>query len=159
MFCEAAILWVASIAVFYCLTKRLWRSGRNWHASRLLKQEHGATYAMQVVVITPFFLFTIAFVTELTLMSIAKIGVTYASYSAARAASVWLPTDLPEATRNGMIHAGAVNALWTFASGSAKHALSSKAPGEASQASVDAYQSYSGGRLDADYLKRKYDYA
>lgn len=156
---ELAGLVAANLVAALAIGHRLWRAGKRCRTSRVWQRESGATYAMQVIVLTPFFLLTVAFLAELSLLSVAKVGVTYAAFSAARGAAVWLPTDVPEETRQAMVHTAAVNALWPYASGSAQHHAPNAAPAAASQAAIDAYRAYSGGSLDAEYLKRKYDYA
>lgn len=126
------------------------------------RDESGAAYSLPLVLIVPLYGLMIATVVETTLILNCRIGVQYAAFAAARAASVWAPAEIPERSRMGMIHVAASGAMAPFASGQDRHAVGASSGGKAAEqidAMVEAYQTYSGGGAPTDYLAKKINYA
>lgn len=167
------IVWTISCLLLYLFTRALCSKVRRWNGSRFVREERGASYSLGVVLVVPFYVLLIATVVESTLMLVVKTGTTYAAFAAARAAIVWLPDDripssdapdyIPPASRQGMVHLAAVNAMWPYASGSEQHAAGGAGAfaydPEAAQACIEAYRRYSGGKAPEAYLDRKWRYA
>lgn len=132
----------------------------------LASDEDGASYSLPFVLVLPFYAFLVALVVECALMSLVKIGTLQAAYAAARAASVWLPSEIPTENRRAMVHLAAIQAMWPWASGSQRHAAAGQGSfrldpyaSQAAAESIAACRCSSGGKLDQDYLERKWLYA
>lgn len=128
------------------------------------RDDRGASYYLGVTLILPFYVMLIVFTIELALILNAKIAVTHATYTTARAAAVWYSAgELSMEQRLGMIQLAAVNSLAPIASGSVSHQLTHSGsfsyPESAPTAWVEAFNASFARQFDADYMARKWKYA
>ena len=67
---------------------------RRWHRLRgistVYRDEEGASYVLPLVMTIPLYLFFCLFVSEIVLLSLTKVGTTYAAYAGARSSAVWM---------------------------------------------------------------------
>lgn len=157
---DICLWWSVCTAILLCAIFRLRRRSR---ATSLATDQRGAAYSLNLVMIAPFYTLLIAVIVECTLMMIVKIGVTYAAYSAARSAIVWMPAEVDRARQEKMVHLAAAQALTPFASSSPLHVAGAGRAGYVGgpedQAYYRAYRAYANGDAPADYLSRKRQYA
>jgi len=88
---------VALIAAFGLLhlTIRLSRASWNWRRIKDLHRcEAGGVQSLSLVLTLPFFVSLISLIVQVSQIIIGMIGVHYAAYAGARAAVVWLPSEV-----------------------------------------------------------------
>jgi hypothetical protein len=144
-------------------TALLTRRRRRIQARQLLIGEDGAAYSLGMAFMLPLYLLLVALFVECTLALNVKIATQHAAIAAARAATLWVPAEIGNERRLGMIHMAAVNALWPHASGSLAHAsipagtleIDDRGPA----ACIAAYRQHSRMARDESYLRRKWQFA
>lgn len=150
----AVIVWIHHVFARRGATQSLLKIGTD---------ESGAAYSLPLVLTVPIYALMLSTVVEVTLVLGCRIGVQYAAYAAARAATVWVPAEILEAERMGMIHLAAANAMTPFASGHSQHVTPHQgnlvANGSTADDLIEAYKSYSSGAAPEEYLRRKWRYA
>jgi hypothetical protein len=132
----------------------------------LAKGDEGLGYVLPFLLVLPIYTALICTVMETSLMLVAKIGTTYAAFSAARSAIVWNTAATPSVAAQRARDA-AVRAMVPFAcgvSGSPRGGAGGISPSgsDAARALVEAYKKYLGGKampVREQYLLAKYGYA
>ncbi len=66
------------------------------HLRNLHRDQHGGVQSLSFVLTVPVFIMVMMFIVQLSQVTIAKIVVEYAAFSAARSAIVWIPAALDE---------------------------------------------------------------
>jgi hypothetical protein len=120
------VIWLASSLIFSLLVFRSFRS-QHWRTVAVfLRDERGASYALSYLMTFPFYLMTVCFVIQSTMILIVKIGVMHSAHVAARSAVVWRPAH-PDNHQQGLNNArdkarhAAALALAPYASGLEAH--------------------------------------
>lgn len=135
------------------------------HHVRLIRSDSGASYSLNLALVTPFYAMLICFVIEVTLMLNVQIGVDYAAFAAARSAAVWLPAEVTSTSRPAqlvrMVELAAIQAITPWSSSLATPAGHSVVDDGAAIAYADAYRRLvTTGRAQSDrYTLRKWRYA
>lgn len=158
-----SLLWLACAAVLY-------RLGRNIHLPKaairgFVRSDDGASYSLNLALVTPLYALMICFLIEITLMLNVQIGVDYAAFTAARSAIVWLPAEITQ--RNtaeqmpAMVHLAAAQALTPYASSLESNQRNDGASGgDGEQPYFEAYgQTAESGSQTQEYVGRKRRYA
>lgn len=123
------LLWLIGVSCFCWLVRRSLRRA-SWHNLRAFAaDERGASYALGYVMVFPAYLLLMCLILQATLILMVKMGTVYASYSAARTAIVWRPSqpERPSDTDNRYqfakkrTHRAAALAMAPFASGFQHH--------------------------------------
>lgn len=77
------------LLVQFCGTRIDWRRLR-----RLNRGEEGSVQSLSLVLTLPVFLMLVLFIVQITQIMVGIMMVNYAAFAAARAASVWIPSDV-----------------------------------------------------------------
>jgi hypothetical protein len=161
-----AAAWVISGVFVFFLTIYALRFIQWRPLLKLHREENGAAYALDFVMIFPIYVILVAVFLETTLMFQAKIGTMFAAYTAARSASVHTTVALPE-DRNGFI----TDEAFLYAKRSAVYAMTPFACGMKETPSTsqnctnfwNAYDDYLEGKnkpaISTAYRVKKYGYA
>jgi hypothetical protein len=152
-FATTALAWAAGFG--------LKRARGNLRRMPELAGEEGFAYALSFILTVPFMMLIVAVVVESTLLLIARIGVSFSAYAAARSAIVW-ETAEPAGTAETRVRMAAVHALAPFAPGDPSHliGLDTKVDENTKFAYMGMYRRYCpDGPLSDGYLLRKLVYA
>jgi hypothetical protein len=82
--------------------------------------EEGAAYSVAIALTLPLYITLLTVWIQATLLLMAQLGMFYAAFAGARAASVWDGTDVSEKTSNAQIRSAVRNAATPFVSGDAR---------------------------------------
>jgi len=80
---------MAALLVQFCGGRWNWRRWRELHSN-----QDGAVQSLSLVLTLPVFLMLVLFIVQISQMMVGVMMVHYAAFSAARAASVWIPADV-----------------------------------------------------------------
>jgi Flp pilus assembly protein TadG len=140
------------------------RSGSRWGEElwKLAAGDRGVAYSLSFAITLPFYALLIGFLVEVALMLNVHVGMDYAAWSAARAASVWIPAEQTKLTTGDvnadMVRRAAVNAISAWSNANAVAPVSSADRG--AQAILDGYKARCLGARQSDmYVLRKWNYA
>ena len=119
-------IWFISCALLSVLVYRAFRF-QHWRSlTSFMRDERGASYALNYLMTFPFYLITVCWVIQSTMILIVKIGVMHSAHVAARSAVVWRPAD-PEDDDDGLetaedkAQSAAAWAMTPYASGLERH--------------------------------------
>jgi hypothetical protein len=146
-----AIGLVVSLRLTVFLLPRLqWRRLR-----ALLTDESGTGYTISYTMTLVLYLLFVLLVLETTFMLVAKYGVIYSAFAAARAAIVW-HSSAPTAEAEERVEFAAQKAFIPFANGVERlSAASSPASDSRIEDYISAYQDYVGGPIAERYVRAK----
>ena len=164
---DVVAVLLAALVLLVLVARKL---GARWGAvsiRRLAADEEGVAYTLSTAISIPFYVLMVATVIECTLLMLTKVGVMYAAFAAARAASVWYPcelTPMERSRRETMVHLAAAQALTPFAPSRTLFLEPTGRPidsaDEEDQTYWQAYHDYSdGGWAPLSYLSHKRQYA
>jgi hypothetical protein len=154
------LAWLAGFVVAVLCLRVLGRMAprRSWRD--LNRAEDGASYSLGFMIVMPIFVLVVCLVVETTLVLVAKIGTTYASYAAARSAVVWYPSGVARGTAEAKMKLAAVQAMTPFASGSTSHQPITSMPSPSDVAQYyAAHRAFADKPGAVDYIGAKYRYA
>jgi hypothetical protein len=87
--CLVIAVGLAGLLVQFCGGRWQWRRLRDLHAD-----QQGGVQSLSLVLTLPIFLMLVLFIVQISQMMVAVMMVHYAAFAAARAASVWIPSDV-----------------------------------------------------------------
>ena len=105
-----AALFVVSTGCLYCLVRFV---GKPRRAATVKVGEEGVSYSLSFVLTLPFIMLFGCIVVECVMISVTKLGVSYAAYAGARSATVWKSAK-PANVRDERIEHAVLTALAPF---------------------------------------------
>ena len=114
------VVWVVSIALLMLITFRVGQNVRRFRWREVWKCEHGANYALQVVLIIPPYALLMCCALETSFMLTTKVGTIYASFAGSRTGIVQY-THLEAKDAEEEVERAAKRAMVPFATGMTRH--------------------------------------
>lgn len=103
-------LFIVSVTSLVCLAKFVGSARR---AARQKFGEEGVSYSLSFVLTLPFIMMFCCIVIECVMISVTKLGVSYAAYAGARSATVWMSAK-PASVRSERVEHAVLTALAPF---------------------------------------------
>lgn len=123
---------------------------------RLHRDERGSAYVLSYMMVLPIVVVLLILIGETAMIMVAKTGVTYAAFAAARSSSVW---QFNEGIAQQKATQAAVQAMAPFANGLKATALSGQSSTAVEDDFVALYRSATTNPMSDAYIRRKYRYA
>jgi hypothetical protein len=157
------LLWFASGLGLIAMLLLAMTRARHLTLAELRRSEIGGSYSIAILMVLPLFVTLLAFFIECNQLMLAKLGLGYATFSAARSAAAWQPIDLyfadSESRLKARCHLAAARTLTPFISGAQPTAptiIDAMARSRVDQV-FDAYQRQRGtAGVSRSYLSQKF---